>query len=143
MEREKQAPRREPDMRLDPGTPGSCPGPKADAQPLSHPGCPIIASYLHNCYAHLKMGTWRHSLGREIDFPRIAANWRGHYPNLSPSHIGALAPSTSAGYLHVDLGERNPDLTAFEVPRWCHVVYFCSMGLTMLSIVHAARHQGV
>ena len=23
---------------LDPGIPGSCPGPKADAQPLSHPG---------------------------------------------------------------------------------------------------------
>ena len=25
-------------MGLDPGTPGSCPEPKADAQPLSHPG---------------------------------------------------------------------------------------------------------
>ena len=32
--REKQAPGREPDVRLDPGFPGS--GPK----PLSHPGCP-------------------------------------------------------------------------------------------------------
>ena len=39
---EKQAPHREPDTRLDPGTPGSCPGPKADAEPLSHPGVPII-----------------------------------------------------------------------------------------------------
>ena len=27
-------------MGLDPGTPGLCPGPKADAQPLSHPGVP-------------------------------------------------------------------------------------------------------
>ena len=27
-QREKQAPRREPDMGLDPGSPGSCPGPK-------------------------------------------------------------------------------------------------------------------
>ena len=35
---EKQAPCREPDVGLDPGTPGSCPGPKADAKPLSHPG---------------------------------------------------------------------------------------------------------
>ena len=35
---------REPDdMGLDPGTQGSCPGPKADAQPLSHPGIPIRA----------------------------------------------------------------------------------------------------
>ena len=28
---------REPDVGLDPGTPGSQPQPKADAQPLSHP----------------------------------------------------------------------------------------------------------
>ena len=37
---EKQAPRREPHVGLDPGTPGSCPELKADAQPLSHPGVP-------------------------------------------------------------------------------------------------------
>ena len=30
----------EPDAGLDPGTPGSQPGPKADAEPLSHPGAP-------------------------------------------------------------------------------------------------------
>ena len=34
----EQAPCREPDMGLDPGTPESHPGPKAGAQPLSHPG---------------------------------------------------------------------------------------------------------
>ena len=39
-QREKQAPCREPDVGLDPGTPGSCPEPKADAQLLSHPGIP-------------------------------------------------------------------------------------------------------
>ena len=39
-QREKQAPCREPDVGLDPRTPGSHPGPKADAQPLSHPGVP-------------------------------------------------------------------------------------------------------
>ena len=39
-EREKQAPRREPDVGLHPGTPGSLPGPKARAKPLSHPGIP-------------------------------------------------------------------------------------------------------
>ena len=37
-QREKQAPCREPDVGLDPGTPGSCSEPKPDAQPLSHPG---------------------------------------------------------------------------------------------------------
>ena len=30
----------EPDVGLDPGTPGSCPEPKADVQRLSHLGIP-------------------------------------------------------------------------------------------------------
>ena len=46
-EREKQAPWREPNVGLDPGTPGSCPGPKAGAKPLSHPGIPTVR--LFNC----------------------------------------------------------------------------------------------
>ena len=33
---------REPDVGFDPGSPGSCPGPKAGAKPLCHPGIPII-----------------------------------------------------------------------------------------------------
>ena len=37
---EKQAPCREPDVGLDPWTPGSRPEPKAGAKPLSHPGDP-------------------------------------------------------------------------------------------------------
>ena len=41
-QREKQAPCREPDVGLDPRTPGSCPGPKAGTKPLSHPGNPPI-----------------------------------------------------------------------------------------------------
>ena len=40
-QREKQAPCREPDVGLDPGTPGSQPEPKADTQPLNHPGIPF------------------------------------------------------------------------------------------------------
>ena len=32
----------EPDVGLDPGSPGSRPGPKAGAKPLSHPGIPRI-----------------------------------------------------------------------------------------------------
>ena len=39
-QREKQAPCRAPDAGIDPWTPGSHPEPKADAQPLSHPGVP-------------------------------------------------------------------------------------------------------
>ena len=37
-QREKQAPHRKPDAGLDPRTPRSCPGLKAGAKPLSHPG---------------------------------------------------------------------------------------------------------
>ena len=39
-QREKQAPCKDPDVGLDPGTPGSCPGPKAGTKPLNHPGIP-------------------------------------------------------------------------------------------------------
>ena len=41
-QREKQTPCRDPDVGLDLGTPGLCPGPKAGAKPLSHPGIPRI-----------------------------------------------------------------------------------------------------
>ena len=33
---------REPDVGFDPGSPGSCPGPKAGAKPLRHPGIPLL-----------------------------------------------------------------------------------------------------
>ena len=39
-QREKQAPRREPDARLNPGSLGSGCELKVDAQPLSNPGVP-------------------------------------------------------------------------------------------------------
>ena len=39
-DREKQAPCREPNAGLDPGTAGLHPGPKAGAKPLSHQGSP-------------------------------------------------------------------------------------------------------
>ena len=39
-QREMWAPCREPDAGLDPRTPESRPEPKADTQPLSHPGAP-------------------------------------------------------------------------------------------------------
>ena len=45
-QREKQAPRKEPDMGLDPRTTGSRPEPKADAQLLSHPGVPSLGFIL-------------------------------------------------------------------------------------------------
>ena len=46
--REKQAPCQEPDMGLDPRTPGSRPGPKAGVKPLRHPGIPKVLFV--NCF---------------------------------------------------------------------------------------------
>ena len=55
-QREKQAPCREPDVGLDPGTMGSRPEPKADAQPLSHPGVPTLLRIRSEVclYIHMK-----------------------------------------------------------------------------------------
>ena len=48
-QREKQTPHGEPDVGLDPKTPGSRPEPKADAQPLSRPGHPrCFLALIHN-----------------------------------------------------------------------------------------------
>ena len=46
-QREKQAPRRELDVGFNPGTPGSCPEPKTDAQPQGHPGVPCYNVFKH------------------------------------------------------------------------------------------------
>ena len=53
-QREKQAPYQEADVGLDPRILGSLPEPKADAQPLNHPGAPkfpffILFIYLFVC----------------------------------------------------------------------------------------------
>ena len=47
-QREKQAPCREPDVGLDPRTPGSLPGLKAGAKLLSHPEIPYFAIFSAN-----------------------------------------------------------------------------------------------
>ena len=41
-QKEKQAPCREPNVGLDPGTSGSRPEPKAGTKLLSHPGIPLV-----------------------------------------------------------------------------------------------------
>ena len=44
-QREKQAPYGQPDKGLNSRTPGSRPEPKVEAQPLSHPRCPLLSSF--------------------------------------------------------------------------------------------------
>ena len=56
-QRERQAPCREPDVGLDPGTPGSLPERKADTQPLSHPGVlTVFFFFLFNSRALERVG---------------------------------------------------------------------------------------
>ena len=55
-QREKQGPCWEPDAGLHPGTPGSGPGPKAGAKPLSHPGIPYTVILYLGCKYLPRMG---------------------------------------------------------------------------------------
>ena len=48
-QREKQASCREPEVGLDPGTPGSHSGLKASAKQLSHPGIPRAGNFKASC----------------------------------------------------------------------------------------------
>ena len=58
-QRKKQAPCREPSVGLDPRTSGSHPEPKADTQPLSHPGVPrydVLKKVFHVRHFNLNFG---------------------------------------------------------------------------------------
>ena len=44
---------REPEVGLDPESPGSCPGPKAGAKPLRHPGIPEYNNHVMNTLCQL------------------------------------------------------------------------------------------
>ena len=62
-QREKQPPCREPYVGLDPGTPGSCPGLKAEggAKPLSPPGIPGGRFYVSQHHLGRPGGAGGHS----------------------------------------------------------------------------------
>ena len=46
---------REPDVGLNPGSPGSRPGPKAGAKPLRHPGIPLLVKLMGNIINFIKV----------------------------------------------------------------------------------------
>ena len=49
---------REPDVGFDPGSPGSCPGPKAGAKPLRHPGIPALKSLSGGAWVAQWLSLW-------------------------------------------------------------------------------------
>ena len=60
-QREKQALCREADAELDPRTLGSGTEPKADTQPLSHPGAPRLESFKQTLYYCCKTYFYSHN----------------------------------------------------------------------------------
>ena len=99
-----QVPFREPKVGLDPGTPGSCPEPKADAQPLSHSGVPRRCLHLRGWRTN-----WARSLFPEAGLQRcllVPACWhairlmqkligQGLWEVLLPRGMGAWVLPTS------------------------------------------------
>ena len=91
-QREKWAPCREPDVGLDPGTLRSRPEPKADAQPLGHPGI-LEAQFLNFQVESAFSHPWRlftyyslcQQLGAEVGlcFP--------HAPQAPPTYCPLFA----------------------------------------------------
>ena len=47
---------REPDVGIDPGSPGSRPRPKAGAKPLRHPGIPRFYLFIHERHRERERG---------------------------------------------------------------------------------------
>ena len=57
----------EPDVGFDPGSPGSCPGPKVGAKPLCHPGIPKFNYFIHHSSLALDVFSWsEHPMTAEL-----------------------------------------------------------------------------
>ena len=120
-QREKQAPCREPDVGLDPRTPGSRPESKEDAQSLSHAGAPT--SFCFNLKSSVKVkvmvpdlflnvsncnrGCWFESSHPSMFTTQYVLGWclgfefdRGPHANRSPAHWGTAEENPSATGLH-------------------------------------------
>ena len=93
--REKGAPCREPDVGLDPGTPGSGPEPKADAQPLSpQEPCTVlfrITVPTANVPRELQAAPWGDSHGEAANSgtngAAMCVSIRRHQTRTSPSLV--------------------------------------------------------
>ena len=74
-QREKQAPCGKPDMGLNPSTPGSCPEPKADPQPLSQPGAPAFSFHIGREGQIIDSQGWEKDLVDHLN-PEEAKPWK-------------------------------------------------------------------
>ena len=98
--KKKQAPCRERNAELGLGTPGSHLKPKADAQPLSHPGIPIICVFNYQSKTNKTppsrpaLSSWKHLCPRSHLGPpaHLDCGW-GLFSFLFPSSKADLAAS--------------------------------------------------
>ena len=58
----------EPDVGFDPGSPGLCPGPKAGAKPLCHPGIPMFSDIMDSYIKVSHLVRCGHKMGISIMF---------------------------------------------------------------------------
>ena len=86
--REKQAPCREPNMGLDPGTPGLCAGPKAGAKPLSNPGIPNSSFSKRLLFIHLFIHERERERGRGRSRLHAGSPTRDSIPGLQDHALG-------------------------------------------------------
>ena len=83
-QREKQAPCKEPDVGLDPMTPGSQPEPKADAQPLSYPDAPNFLVFIVIFLSFFLKNSFIHSVIHQRERGRDIGRGRSRLPARSP-----------------------------------------------------------
>ena len=80
----------EPDVGLDPESPGSCPGPKAGAKPLRHPGIPRNVLSCTPILFHVRLG--KLGLTMELENMPAVEIFLSHLI-LSHHHIAQLEKS--------------------------------------------------
>ena len=104
-QREKQVPQGKPDVRLDPRTPRSWPEPKSDAQPLNHPGVPVVSTSLHRLVT--------------LSIKPLSST-KPHYAflqNLKPQRLFRLTPFTEETNILYHLAKHGPQPSIISTLR--------------------------
>ena len=95
-QRQKQAPCREPDVGLDPGTTGSRPEPKAGAKPLRHPGIPdFIYLFMRDTHTHTEAETQAEAEAGSMQGARRGT--RSRVSRIRPWAKGGAKPLSNRG----------------------------------------------
>ena len=105
-------------MGLDPGSPGSRPGPKADAQPPSHPGAPVF--FFLSFYLNFNHLTYHVTLVSgdqysDLTLPYTPCTHYNKYTFGQPGWLSGLAPP-AAQVVMLETRDRVPRLAPSMEP---------------------------